>query len=56
MDILCIIIFGCGFIRTIYPFLNKKSFSTLPIFIGVFVNAFLYGICYVYFLNNLLNK
>ena len=55
MDILCVIVFGLAGVGTAIPFLNKKCFSTFPIFFGVFFNACLFLVCYIWFLNNILN-
>jgi len=56
MEIFCILIFGFAFIRTLTPLMLKKSYNTFPVFFGIFVNAAMYGICYIWFLSNLLNK
>lgn len=55
MKIFSIIIFGFALARTLIPLINKEKYKTFPIFFGVFCNAVLYLIAYLWFLNSIIN-
>jgi len=55
MKILSIIIFGFALVRTMMPLLLKENYSTFPKLFGTVVNIGLYLVCYIWFLNLILN-
>jgi len=56
MKILSIIIFGFALVRTMVPLLLKENYSTFGKFFGTVINIGLYLVCYIWFLNLILNE